>query len=368
MVVFGALIYFGYENFVKPKAPLATPMQTGLNSKLPDATAAKEMSKLEIYLQAEKDSAERSQQRENDPNTKHLSLDLSAKTHDNFIGKPSLHSRTKPGLQLSTAKPSPTREEDEIDRKMRELNKLMQSPDVPRPKTKTGLQKIDQPVEVINGMLAAPLATAHSQELNVDPELLKLDGMLDKLRDLQNPSKTEEKSSTLPRNVDTRSNVVTLNTAIPNQTIQAVVHNTQTLTNGATVKLRLLNDVLIGEKPITKGSFVYGIGTISNERLQVQVSNINVSNSVVPVSVTVFDIDGIEGIYIPGALEREVSKEGAEQAIQSLNLNSYNPTLSGQLATAGIQATKSLLSRKVKLQRVTLKAGHHVLLQNTKNN
>lgn len=145
----------------------------------------------------------------------------------------------------------------------------------------------------------------------------------------------------------------------------AVVHSTQVVTTGATIKLRLLDDARVGENLISKGSFLYGTGTISNERLTIRLTHINYRNQVIPVSVAVYDLDGIEGIYVPGALEREVSKESTDQAIQSVNLNSYNPTVSGQLTSAGIQATKSLLSKKVKTLRVTIKAGHRVLLQQT---
>jgi conjugative transposon TraM protein len=152
--------------------------------------------------------------------------------------------------------------------------------------------------------------------------------------------------------------------AIP-VSVTAVVHSTQILTSGSTIKFRLTEDMKIKDRVIPKGAFLFGVCTISNERLTAQVNNVAYLNQVSPVSLSVYDIDGIEGIYVPGAVSREVIKEGTDQAIQSFNPGSYDPSLTGQVASAGLQATKALLSRKVKMIRVTVKAGHRILLQNS---
>jgi hypothetical protein len=77
-------------------------------------------------------------------------------------------------------------------------------------------------------------------------------------------------------------------------------------------------------------------------------------------------MDGLPGIHIPGAITRDVAKESADQGISTMGLNALDPSLSGQAATAGIEAAKALISRKIKLVRVSVKAGYQVLLKNTK--
>jgi hypothetical protein len=57
------------------------------------------------------------------------------------------------------------------------------------------------------------------------------------------------------------------------------------------------------------------------------------------------------------------SAEGTDKAINSFSLNSYSTSIASQVAGAGIQAGKSLLSKKVKLQTATLKASHYVLFK-----
>jgi conjugative transposon TraM protein len=363
LIVFGALVYFGYNNFVKQDVVVRKD-STGLNNKLPTAEAPKALNKLELYMQAEKDSAARQQQKDNDPNTKTVQTQVAREG----VAKPANHKATTFGLPKYEPKIKPlikekkSRQEDEIDQKMRELNKILNANPSSETEQKLSGSKNSPPLR------RSGVDTKRQEDADptpVDPELEKLDGMLDKLMNIQHPSTAKEndhENATVKTPVVNANKVSSIN---PNQTIQAVVHNTQTISNGSTIKLRLLTDVLVKENRISKGSFLFGIAILSGERLEVQLTNINYLNTVIPVSLSVFDIDGIEGIYIPGAVERETSKEGADQAIQSVNMANFNPTVSGQLTSAGIQATKSLLSKKVRMQRVIVKAGHHILLQNT---
>jgi len=145
-------------------------------------------------------------------------------------------------------------------------------------------------------------------------------------------------------------------------TVQAVIAASQTLVSGAAVKMRLTADVFIGGTLIPKGNFVYGISTVNGERLKITVSHIRFHNQIFPVHLKVYDLDGMEGIRIPGAIGRDASKEGADRGLQSVQMMSLDPSITAQAASAGIEATKGLLSKKVKLVRVTVKAGYPVLL------
>ena len=107
-----------------------------------------------------------------------------------------------------------------------------------------------------------------------------------------------------------------------------------------------------------------GKGKVSGaERLKVVVNSIRYENNILPVSLDVYDLDGMAGIYIPGGISRDVSKESANEAISSIGLNNLDPSLGAQAANAGIQTAKALLSKKVKLIQVTIKAGYKVLLK-----
>lgn len=144
--------------------------------------------------------------------------------------------------------------------------------------------------------------------------------------------------------------------------ISAVVHENQTLTSGATIKLRLEQNAYVQGQLIPKGSFVYGKCTLNGERLLVDIGSIRYGNSIYPVSLAAYDRDGISGLRIPGSINRDASKEGTEQMVQALSLGSLNPSLGAQATSAGIDIAKNLLTRKVKLVRIIVKAGYPLLL------
>ncbi len=148
--------------------------------------------------------------------------------------------------------------------------------------------------------------------------------------------------------------------------IEAEIPETQTLVSGSTIKLRLLNDVRINSHFIGKNQSIYGTTSLTNERLKIQFSSVRSGQSILPVSLEAYDMDGLAGIYIPGSINRDVAKQSADQAIGSVGLSSLDQSLGAQAAGAGIQAAKTLLSRKVKQVKVTVKAGYKLLLKDSK--
>ena len=77
-------------------------------------------------------------------------------------------------------------------------------------------------------------------------------------------------------------------------------------------------------------------------------------------------MDGLKGIYVPGAITRDVAKQSADRSLQTIGVTSLDPSLRAQAASAGIEAAKTLFSKKVKLIRVTVKADYQVLLKDEK--
>ena len=76
-------------------------------------------------------------------------------------------------------------------------------------------------------------------------------------------------------------------------------------------------------------------------------------------------MDGLEGIYVPGSISRDAGKQSTDQAISTIGMGPPDPSIGAQAASAGIQAAKTLLSKKIKLVRVTVNAGYHVLLKDS---
>ena len=100
---------------------------------------------------------------------------------------------------------------------------------------------------------------------------------------------------------------------------------------------------------IPKNNFVFGTASLNGERLSIKINSIRCLNALFPVDLSVYDIDGMEGVFIPGAISRDVAKQSSDRAIQNIGYTSLDPTLKVQAATAGIEAAKTLIGKKLKL-------------------
>jgi len=243
------------------------------------------------------------------------------------------------------------------------------------------------------------MQSMNNQNDDSDPELKQLSGMLESILDIQHPDRVQEKLrkvsetqrgqvfvidtktkdeyiSTLQimhtNSVDGQSNGNAFysltnpsSTAIQNA-VAAVIHDTQTIVNGSTVKLRLLNPIFINGVKIPKDNFFFAVASLQGERLILKINSLRFENSLFPVDLSVYDMDGLNGIYIPGAINREVAKASADRSMQTLSVGTLDDSWGAQAAGAGIEAAKSLLSKKVKLIKVVVKAGYQVLLHDEK--
>ncbi len=97
--------------------------------------------------------------------------------------------------------------------------------------------------------------------------------------------------------------------------------------------------------------------------MKISIASIHYRDNILPVSLEVYDLDGLAGIYVPGSVSRDVAKQSTDQAVNSIGMTTLDPSLAAQATSAGIQAAKTLVSKKVKLVKIAVKAGYRVLLK-----
>ncbi|MGV8092070.1 MAG: conjugative transposon protein TraM [Mangrovibacterium sp.] len=144
---------------------------------------------------------------------------------------------------------------------------------------------------------------------------------------------------------------------------KAEVYETTMVLTGNRVKLRLLEDGWLNGVKIPKGTFLYGTCEVMNERLQVTIRQIPVKDNFIPVEITVYDLDGLPGLYVPDNAARKAAKEAGG----SVNTSSMFGVTGDPLTYAGIQAadrTAQSLLRTVRLKKVTIKKNTLVYLIN----
>lgn len=364
----------GNGGLTKPKGA------TGLNLQLPDAQLKHDggESKLSYYEEAEKDSAKWKKESGIDP--------FFARAFNDSLHTEAYNPYSWPGADYK----DPT--ETKVYQKLAELNTHLASGGSlsKKPEKQSAGNRGVSPEDSWAGSPRQMLNTT-APPIEKDPQIDQLSGMMDRILDIQHPERvsqrlkeTASKKGDQAFKVSTNRNEYTislLDTAGPaegwvrffelaapgfqfeQKAIEAVIHQTQSLVDGSIVKMRLLTDVSIEGRMIAKGSFVFGKASFEGERLHIEINSIRSGTTIFPVKLTVYDYDGMEGINIPGAIERDVAKQSAGSSLQGIELSQVDPSLKGQAASAGISAAKTLLSKKAKLVRVTLRSGYKILLR-----
>lgn len=155
-------------------------------------------------------------------------------------------------------------------------------------------------------------------------------------------------------------------------TISACVHTRQTVTDGQTVRFRLLEPMLVSGREIPRNTSVVGVAKIQGERLNVLISSLEYHGNIIPVELAVYDTDGQAGIFIPGSMERSAAKEivagMGTSAGSSMNFSTdAGAQLTADLGKGLIQGTSQYFAKKMRTVKVHLKAGYKVLLYQSDN-
>ena len=150
-------------------------------------------------------------------------------------------------------------------------------------------------------------------------------------------------------------------------TIRACVHNDQTLMDGQTVKLRLLEPLQAGNVIVPKNSLVSGSAKVQGERLDILVSSLEYAGNIIPVELAVYDSDGQKGLSVPSSLEQEAAKEAMANIGAGLGTSiSFAQSAGQQVAmdiTRGVmQGGSQYLAKKFRTVKIHLKANSQVML------
>jgi hypothetical protein len=320
----------------------------GLNTNLPDAKVKddQELNKMNYYDRAASDSLKLKQQMKTDPYYRSYAdqdrsgnhfLNHNLSDRWNYVDHGALSGQNADGRQAAGA--------DQVYEKLAQLQ--------------TAINKPARPIKIrmepsLPGGAIQDTSPDTARGRNEDPELKQMNGLLEKILDIQHPERLKEKTG----------GQVSEPASDRFKAIPAVIDGKQKITQGTVVRLRLLDTVTIKGQLVPKGQLLYGRGELYNQRLIMTIKLIRMGTTILPANLTVFDMtDGLEGICVPEAITEDAVKNGAASSVQGLELMSLDPSVGTQLAGAGINAAKGLFSKKVKRIKAKLKDGHPLLLR-----
>lgn len=139
--------------------------------------------------------------------------------------------------------------------------------------------------------------------------------------------------------------------------------------DGSRLKLRLSEDIEIEGEILAKGSILYATVTgFTSQRVKAEVSSVMVGGKIQPVRLSVYDLDCMEGFYVPSSSFREmVQTAGGQAANVSVNMNSSsgNQTLEGVAMRSlqqTLQSVTSAVSGEIRKNRAKIKYNTEIYL------
>ena len=191
---------------------------------------------------------------------------------------------------------------------------------------------------------------------------------------INTPSDNDETQEVVKRTRQTSDFFNTLSENEPQSNlIKAIIDEDIKAVDGSRVRLRLLDDIEIGSVVMLKGSYIYAIMSgFGSQRVKGSVKSLLYKDELIKVSLSIYDTDGLEGLYVPSSSFRETSKEVASSAMSgniSMNQGSYDNSLAQwgmQAIQNAYQRTTNAISKSIKKNSAKLKYGTFVYLVNGK--
>ena len=159
--------------------------------------------------------------------------------------------------------------------------------------------------------------------------------------------------------------------SVQRNTLPVVVDHTTTLREGDYVALRLLESAHIGELRIPRQSLLIAQAKLGGNRLHLLAKSLEIGGRIIPVKLSAYDLDGQEGIYIPGVEQVSALKEvganiGGSVGTSFTFASSAKDQIISEAARGVMQGASQLLQKKLRTLQVTLKGGYRLFLVSSK--
>jgi conjugative transposon TraM protein len=154
----------------------------------------------------------------------------------------------------------------------------------------------------------------------------------------------------------------------PAESIRAIIDQDEKVYAGTRIRIRLLDDINVGENLIPKGTYIYGvISGFQTQRVNISITEIMYQNNPLPVSLDVFDNDGYLGLYVPASNFREFSKAIGTQGTNGLSsVQVGNGDLTSSLIEKVFTTTGNSVSNIIKKDKAFLKYNYIIYLKEKK--
>ena len=153
-----------------------------------------------------------------------------------------------------------------------------------------------------------------------------------------------------------------------NNFVKAVIDENVTGYLGSRIRFRLLEDVYVGKNKVSKGSILYGqISGFTLQRVNLNIVSILNNGEILPINLSVYDTDGMQGLYVPQSAFREMMRELGENSVQGTTMDNSGQGFFTSLLSRAFQSTSQTIANLIRKNKAKIKYNTHIYLINEKD-
>ena len=148
-----------------------------------------------------------------------------------------------------------------------------------------------------------------------------------------------------------------------NSFIKAVIDENNKGFLGSRIRFRLLEDIFVGNKKIEKGSILYGqILGFSMQRVDLKIVSVFTKGEILPVNLSIYDIDGMKGLYVPESVFRDMIREMGSNSVQGTQMDMGGQGFFTSIGSKLFTSTSKSIANLIKTNKAKLKYNSYVFL------
>ena len=148
-----------------------------------------------------------------------------------------------------------------------------------------------------------------------------------------------------------------------NSFIKAVIDEDNKGFLGSRIRFRLLEDIFVGQRKIEKGSILYGqISGFAMQRVDLTIVSVFTRGEILPVHLSIYDLDGMKGLYVPQSVFRDMIREMGSNSVQGTQIDMSGSGFFTSIGSKLFTSTSKSIANLIKTNKAKLKCNSYVFL------
>lgn len=148
-----------------------------------------------------------------------------------------------------------------------------------------------------------------------------------------------------------------------NSFIKAVIDENSKGFLGSRIRFRLLEDIFVAGRKLDKGSILYGqISGFSMQRVELTIVSVFTKGDIFPVNLSIYDVDGMKGLYVPQSVFRDMIREMGSNSVQGTQMDMEGQGFFTSIGSKLFTSTSKSIANLIKTNKAKLKYNSYVFL------